>query len=75
MLYWVKLNPEAVTKGYLDDYFDADGPSFQLLVFFTNGDAVHNTSFTAVNTLPYGLSSNEGYDDGIWSVVMSDLGS
>ncbi|MEO2051177.1 MAG: hypothetical protein ABGX00_05400 [Allomuricauda sp.] len=75
MLYWVKLNPEAVTKGYLDDYFDADEPLFQLLDFFTNGEAVFSTSFTAVNTLTYGLSSNEGYDDGIWSVVMSDLGS
>lgn len=75
MLYWVRLNPEAMTRGYLDDYFKQDEAIFQILDFVNNGESSFDTSFTAVTGLAYGLSNDEEYNDGLWSVIMSSLGS
>ena len=73
MLYWVKMNPDALTKGYLDDYYNEDEPLFKLLTYMNKGEFEYTTSNTAVTSLALGMDHE--YDTPMWSVVMSNLGS
>lgn len=75
MLYWIPLIPESVTKSYLDDYFDRDEALYQYLDYYINGEFAFATKTTAITTLAHGPTTDGLYNDGIWSVVMSDLGS
>lgn len=73
MLYWVKMNPDALTKGYLDDYYNEDEPLFKLLTYLNKGEAEYTTSNTAITSIALGM--DQEYDTPLWSVVMSNLGS
>ena len=69
-LYWVKINKEALTKGYLDDYFDEDELLYRLLIFENTGEIEFSTTGNAISALAYGKSLGPN-NRGLWSVVMS----
>ncbi|WP_228235478.1 hypothetical protein [Allomuricauda sp. M10] len=73
MLYWVKLNPDALTKGYLDDYYNEDELLFKLLTYINKGEVEYTTSNTAVTSIAMGM--DQEYDTPLWSVAMSYLGT
>ncbi len=73
MLYWVKMNPDALTKGYLDDYYNEDELLFKLLTYINKGEVEYPTSNTAITSITMGMDHE--YDTPLWSVVMSNLGS
>lgn len=65
MLYWVKLNPDALTKGYLDDYFEEEETIFQLLVFLNKGELSFPIKDNAVTVLANGVDQKS-----VWAAVM-----
>ncbi|MBO0329352.1 DUF7477 domain-containing protein [[Muricauda] lutisoli] len=65
MLYWVKLNPEALTKGYMDDYFEEDEELFQLLVYLNKGEISFPVETNAVTVLANGMDG-----ESVWAAVM-----
>jgi len=65
MLYWVKLNPDILTKGYMDDYFEEEETIFQLLVFLNKGELSFPVKDNAVTVLANGIDQNS-----IWAAVM-----
>ncbi|MDF0715827.1 hypothetical protein PY092_06685 [Muricauda sp. 334s03] len=67
MLYWVELNPTAMTKGYLDDYFEEDESLFQLLVYLNKGEISYPTENNAVTVLANGVDG-----ESVWAAVMDN---
>ncbi|RPG31431.1 MAG: hypothetical protein CBB72_012225 [Muricauda sp. TMED12] len=65
MLYWVKLNPDALTKGYLDDYFGEEETIFQFLVFLNKGELSFPIKDNAVTVLANGVDQKS-----VWAAVM-----
>lgn len=65
MLYWVKLNPEALTKGYLDDYFEEDETLLQLLIYLNKGEISFPVQSNAVTILANGVDG-----ESVWAAVM-----
>lgn len=67
MLYWVKLNPKALTKGYLDDYFEEEESLFQLLIYLNKGEISYPTEDNAVTVLANGVDG-----ESVWVAVMDN---
>ncbi|WP_318311365.1 DUF7477 domain-containing protein [Flagellimonas crocea] len=65
MLYWVKLNPEALTKGYLDDYFNEDEDLFQIMVYLNKGEVSFPIETNALTVLANGVDQQS-----VWAAVM-----
>lgn len=65
MLYWVKLNPEALTKGYLDDYFNEEEDVFRLLIYLNKGEISFPVETNAVTVLANGFDG-----ESVWAAVM-----
>ena len=65
MLYWVALNPEALTKGYLDDYFNEDEDVFRLLVYLNKGEVSFPVKTNAVTVLANGFDG-----ESVWAAAM-----
>lgn len=67
MLYWVQLNPNALTKGYLDDYFNEDEPLLQLLLFINKGELSFPVVDKSVTVLANGMDTKS-----VWATVIDD---
>ncbi|WP_375324975.1 hypothetical protein [Flagellimonas sp. GZD32] len=65
MLYWIKLNPEALTRGYLNDFIDEDEDLFRLLLYLNKGELSFPVETNAVTVLAHGMDENP-----IWVTVM-----
>ncbi|WP_424988990.1 DUF7477 domain-containing protein [Flagellimonas sp.] len=65
MLYWVELNPEAMTKGYLDDYFLEGEELLQLLMYMNKGELSFSVPNNSVTVLANGMDGQS-----VWAAVM-----
>ncbi len=73
-LYWVQINREALTEGYLDDYFGKNELLYRILIFENKGEIEFPTNGNAITSLAHGRDSGAN-NRGLWSVVMSGFDS